>query len=144
MVFTHLCTDLNLTIYLGRQSMNVSFKYEYMGKKHMDAGTLLCDVCKLVKPVGEIKYMVKGKGHVSVCAACREKKGGQAGTTSTGKSAHTQPLSEGKTQYMCERCRYKFSSYPKYSTPTVPCPYCGKTDKVVKFSVLSSKELLGE
>ncbi|MFH1505593.1 MAG: hypothetical protein ABIE94_01235 [archaeon] len=46
-----------------------------------------------------------------------------------------------KETYMCTRCNYKFKFNPK-SNHVLMCPYCSKSDKVIKPKTQTADRLL--
>ena len=88
--------------------------------------TAICDRCKGMIPISNIKYVQKGDDTFSpVCKACID--------NSQSKPAEHKPRSQSisKARYRWLRCKYGFG-HDKGTERELKCPYCGKNDKVVE------------
>jgi hypothetical protein len=100
-------------------------------------GTGLCEGCKKIVPIMEIKYVPKGNSRQSLCKACLDRFNGKIGNraeASLGKKANpnieidkaydnvmSSAKSGGGVEYFCKKCQYKFKS----SSSKPVCGYCG-------------------
>jgi len=93
---------------------------------------VLCDRCKKLVPVSEVRYVPVGREFIKVlCKSCR--------------SGRPTPLPEKKQPpkkvYFCSRCRYNFRFDPEGNT-ILRCPFCGKADKVSEKKDIEAEKLL--
>ena len=102
----------------------------------MEQKKILCDRCRQFFALGEIRYVAKGEGRVSLCNACREKH-----TAESTKGADTKKST--KQPYFCARCKYKFKFDAKGGA-ALKCPYCGKMDKIILDKPPRADKLLQE
>ncbi len=93
-----------------------------------------CHGCKKIVPASDMKYMLKGKSMVAVCPECRTKNAAPADKSMKKEAPQ-------KKTYICAKCKYKFKVSPDQEI-FVQCPYCGRSDSVTKYQVLSSEALL--
>jgi DNA-directed RNA polymerase subunit RPC12/RpoP len=104
--------------------------------------TKTCERCKANVSFEEVKYLPsKGSpnGMMLVCAKCVDEiKNSNAGKPpkdiKPSASKNEPKKSEGKTEFFCARCNYKFKvdeSRLGY-TLNLNCPYCGKPDRISK------------
>ena len=120
----------------------------------MEGRESMCDGCRKMVPVSEIKYTQKGKDDViALCSTCR----GVKTTISRDivkdlnilrekeaeKKSAPKKESVGKDVYFCGQCRYRFNYDPKSQT-RLKCPYCGTSYNVVKHDFISAEALLNE
>lgn len=114
----------------------------------------MCDGCRKMVPVSEIKYTQKGKDSiVALCSTCRGTKVEvvrdifkDLKELKEKEAQKRAPVKVGETQkevYFCGQCRYKFRYDPK-SQSGLKCPYCGSSINVVKHDFVSAEALLKE
>lgn len=93
----------------------------------------VCERCKKLVPVSEVKYLPKGKDSTMlICSSCR---------ASINEKEEPTKKREEKVRYMCTRCSYKFNYNPS-SISNLRCPTCGKGDRVKRCDELSTESLL--
>lgn len=81
----------------------------------------ICEVCKQIKSVEEIKYVNRGAATIYVCNKCRG-----AQTNNPERIVKKSVVTVQKVPYQCHRCNYPFRQNPELK---VVCPACGKGDK---------------
>ena len=120
----------------------------------MEGRESMCDGCRKMVPVSEIKYTQKGNDAVqALCSSCRGVKIGigrdfikdlREFKEKENKNI-VAPKKEvaGKEVYFCGQCKYRFNYDPK-SQSGLKCPYCGTSYNVVKHDFISAEALLNE
>lgn len=98
----------------------------------MDQKTKMCDGCRVSVPIAELRYMPKEKDStILLCSSCRAKIK-KDDKKEAKEEKKMQPLPE--LDYICIRCNYKFKHSPS-SIKDLRCPYCSKSDKIMKDKV---------
>lgn len=99
-----------------------------------DTKKMSCDNCKRLVSASDIKYLPKGKySKVALCSICRAK---------NDNKKEIKPINNiPKIVYICERCKYKFKASPP-DTKKMKCPYCSKSDSIIKHKVISADNLI--
>jgi len=104
--------------------------------------TKTCERCKANIGFDQVKYLPSKSpnGLMVVCAKCVEEiKNANSGNPvknakPAAAKAETKKPSDGKTEFFCGRCNYKFKVDEARLgyTLNLKCPYCGKYDRVSK------------
>lgn len=117
-----------------------------------DNRKITCEGCRKTVLVSDVRYVLKGKeGRMALCSACRErtdvsnmaKKESEKTTFKKPTPTITKVSSDGRQIFICERCKYKFK-FDMKSPSSLKCPFCGKSDKLVKENATSASNLLSE
>lgn len=127
-----------------------------------DNRTMICDKCRKIVPINEVKYVLKENDlskeeslRWALCAACRETKSSNQviiktklvkpseikEQTTQEKKAFVQLEEPAKKVFLCARCNYKFKFNP-IGISSLRCPFCGKNDRVTEYKSLSTEELI--
>lgn len=126
-----------------------------------DNRTMICDKCRKIVPISEIKYVLKENDLAkeeslrwALCAACRETKSsnqviiktklvkpGEIKEPTQEKKTFAQLEEPVKRVFLCARCNYKFKFNPT-GIGNLRCPFCGKNDRVTEYKSLSTEELI--
>ena len=125
----------------------------------MDNSLMMCDECKSSVPANDVRYEIKGANKpVVLCSSCRDRtssRKNKAGIKNLVKEIETNIKPSQKTlmrkhdsnsekiRYFCSRCNYKFRFDP-LGESNLRCPYCSKSDSIVKHKTFSSDKLLKE
>jgi|SRR3989338_9841279 len=125
----------------------------------MDNSLMMCDECKLSVPSQDVRYELKSPNKTMVlCSSCRDRtssKKNKAGIKNIVKEIETNikpsqktlsrkhELNQEKVKYSCSRCNYKFR-YDSLGESNLRCPYCSKSDSIVKHRAFSSNNLIME
>jgi hypothetical protein len=92
-------------------------------------GTMICENCRKVVPVENMKLIPAGNKSKSVCVNClARQKGEEVKIKPINVSKHDDfdAKSSAGTLYYCNKCQYKFRS----SSAKPVCGYCGKPDTI--------------
>ena len=116
-----------------------------------DNTNIMCDQCKKQVPMSDAKYSPKGPDSVMVvCSDCRSRVGKNnkpktilKEIKSEKEKPKTIQNSNNKRAYNCARCNYKFK-FDLMSEGNLRCPYCGKSDYIVKAQNFFADKLLKE
>lgn len=117
-----------------------------------DNTNIMCDQCKKQVPMSDAKYSPKGPDSVMVvCSDCRSRVGKNNKPKTVLKEIKNVEKEKPKTiqnlnnkrAYNCARCNYKFK-FDLMSEGNLRCPYCGKSDYIVKAQNFFADKLLKE
>ena len=96
--------------------------------------TRTCERCKSVVPLDKVRLFAKDSNtSILICASCDEEFKTRSLPASLGTRITPLPKAD-YLEYNCDRCRYAFRA-DKFKADVIynlHCPYCGKTDKLVK------------
>lgn len=97
---------------------------------------MICGGCRKSTPYTDIRYVMRGKETpVALCIACR---GMRNVKPSSIKEA---PQAPERVPYICDRCKYSFR-FKADGTYNLKCPYCGKSDKIRRKTVISADDII--
>jgi len=115
--------------------------------KMKDNKQIMCDECKRLMPISDIKYSVKGSSTIRMCSDCRERipknKRVDAIKNIEEPVKKQKIINNNKARYVCTKCRYYFNHDPSRGN-NPRCPYCSSSDYVTSTNNLSSSKILKE
>src|SRR3989344_4620604 len=103
----------------------------------MEWRTRTCEFCRKSFPNEELQYVLRGRPNpILLCSECRNKH-----VVTKPKDIPSPNPKAAKIDYICDRCKFKFKFKPD-GTYRLHCPYCGKSDKIRKDTIVSAQDII--